>query len=573
MMWGFFEASAQVNCVKFNDTIGCAPFTVNIEYCGPIKADGGRFPIFYNYEPGNDVVLETFTYQNPGIYDLRQVIAINEGDNPGIFDSTFKNAFRVVSNPEVQFELTPCHNRSLNVAIDSSSYDFYRITNNLNSNSDTLREFGNKTLDFSGFSEIEVEITIIGLYDNAPCSSTTVANSPLIENMLPETISALTEYEIPEITFISSGPFNYRMSLFSGVVEQSFKLWNNNIVSSSLPANLPTYEDIEFSVSDACGTNLEIFKTPSFRSETSFENNRNIVSETSPVFSPTSVTYLKDSTNGFVTLPSNEDINIICNDTNCYYLRTNRVLNGYDFTHFSTGECGRSFSNDIPLHPATYNLNNTIEDSLLVSVPPTKKVKKIEINDLEYDVTESGVLSVPFNEQCINLRFLNTCDIWSNDTIICPLILTQDNTGELTWNSTTSENYSLLWKNELTTDTLFLEVSPGLPFSTADFPAQEFCIFLVSSSSNSLSNELCYESETFLFIPDIASSGTELNLKNRFLSSYSLNLFDLNGNIILTLNENNKLLSGLEPATYFYILQGESESGEELEKKGTLIIK
>lgn len=573
LLLGSFLANSQVNCVEFNDTVGCAPYTVSIQYCGPVKDDGGPFPLFYEYEKGVTSTFETHTYTEAGIYNLRQFITISEGPNAGDYDSTFRDVFRIVSNPNIKFELTPCHNKLLNVAIDSSSYDFYSITNNINSNTDTLRGFGDISLDFSGFTNSEVEITIVGQYDNAPCSATATATSQLIENMLPLSVLELNEYETPDASFTPSGPFNHKLSLFSETNEVASKTWINSTVTSSFEEDIPEYESIKFTVADACGTQLDILETPTFKSETSFENNENVISHTSPIFTPTFIDYLKDTSEGFEII-TDRDTDIICNDTNCYFLKTQQSINGYSFDHFSTGVCGRSFSSDVPSHPKTYTLNNSITDSIIINGFQGNPIKELEINNENYNALSNELITLPYENGCFTLRFLNKCDVWSTDTTLCPLILSRPNSSNLVWNSNDNEEYSVQWKNSSNAGgTLFFNSISGQTFSTSDYPAQEFCLYILSSPSNSVSNELCFESETFLFIPDITTNGEELNLKNKFITSFNMKILDLNGNLLLELTEDNKTISGVKPDTYFYILQGISEAGDEIEKKGTLIIK
>ena len=575
-----FFSQGQVNCVVFKDTIGCTPFKVEIEYCGPLQSNGKPFPSFYNFETGvttpppvNNSTI-SYTYENAGIFDLRQVIAINEGVNQGQFDTTYQKAFRVVSTPTILSTITPCHNKNLNVSIDSSSYDFYVITNSITPNTDTIFNFGDKSLDFSAFVPNNVDITIVGQYFEAPCSTTETKSSILVPSMLPNEINFLTEYITPNVSFSGTGPFNYDLSLMEASNTIHTKKWLNETIIEEFPNTINNYETLSFDVSDACNTNLNIFTAESFTSSTTFENNRNIIAHTSPTFTPLSFNFLKATSDSFEIINTSIDSNIICNDTNCYFLRTQQSINTYNFDHFSSGNCGRSFSNDIPKHFSTYQLDNSSSDSLFIIIEEPEFINAIEINNTNFLLNGNPSVGINKDDNCIDFKFQNSCNIWSPDTILCPLILSYENENNLMWNSTSSENFHALWTNQNgKTDTLFFNSSSPKEFTKNDYPAQNFCISIISNTTKSKSNQICFDLTTFVFIPEIALSNQELQIKDRFLISYTIQLFDLNGNLSKELNELNKSLKGLEPGTYFYILQGISETGESLKTNGSILIK
>lgn len=563
---------SQVNCVKIDQLTGCTPFTVNVQYCGIGDTLLNGFNAIYDYDQSDNFTSNTFfTYTQPGLYDLEQIIAINNSQFNDAFSKTYTDTIRAVSTPELMMRLTPCSAKQLLIEIDSSSYDFYVLTNNLNTDSDTIIESGSLIKDFVSTAASSVEFTAVGQYFDATCSRSMNLSSPLLNEMTPLTITELSEFETPNIKFDPSGPFFYQLDLSQNESLVDSKIWDSSAVTKDYGLPISDYNLIRFSVKDRCQNQQTIFNTPAFGTSTVFENNKNTTTLLPSSLSPTTFDFIKYNIDSFQTVDS-EDLDIICNQNTCYGALTNQTLGTYSFPHFASGDCGTSFSIDIPEHPSTYQIDHSSDNQTQITLNPRDLIRAYRINGRTSELGGAIVVEKDKTNDCFEFSFQNSCQIWSSDTTLCPLVLDYMDLV-LSWNTSPNSGYHLLWGITDLSDTLMLDISSENLLEQSMYPTQEFCIAILDTVTSSLSNKICITADAFLFIPDLATGHENLKVKTRYIVEYNIDLFDLNGNLVRRLDADNLSLDNLVPNTYFYILRYETESGQRLETKNSLIIK
>ena len=583
-----FISKAQINCIILDDSIGCAPFTVNITYCGPLNETGGPFPTIYIIN-GETIPLESgmtvpYTFEDAGIFDIEQVISLNQVER-----ETFPNAVRVVSTPDLLVSLLPCNDKNVSISIDSNSYDFYVITNSIDASIDTVFGFGDLQKSFSGTPNTDVDFFITGMYFQAECERSFNQSVNLIESILPISIDTLFELEQTiEIIFEGVTDINYISSTYlNGSLQFSETETNNTITFSTLPSNLNNHDSLTFIAQDACENQEVIIASPSFQSQTDFTNNRNITSLNPTLFIPSSFDIIKHSPNNLtqgIEIPELIDSNIICGTEICYSLETEETVRSLPFTWFTNSQCGVSFSNDIPPSLKNISIDNSSIDSTIIILNEDYSIVSLSVDNISYTPVGNTVAIAPENS-CFVLNYINACDIQSNDTTYCPIQL-DFNTNLLFWEDiVTTSTYDLLWGENSPDSTFEFNFADNqLEFNESDFLSEEFCIFVKNNLTNYISNPTCFKSTPFIFIPDIFSPDgdgefDELKIQTRFIQSFICSIFNENGNLVMTINEENNPWNGeidqkkAETGTYFYILQAISETGIELNKKGSLILK
>lgn len=561
-----------MNCVKIDQLTGCTPFTINVQYCGIGDTLLNGFNQIYDYNESGNLTSNTFfTYREPGLFDLKQIIAINNSQFNDAFSKTYFDTIRAVSTPEISIKLTPCSAKQLLIEVDSSSYDFYVITNDLNSDQDTILESGSLIKDFLGTAAREVQVSAMGQYFQADCNRMVSAKAVLLEQMTPQNITELSEFQTPSIEFEPSGPFFYQLDLNESGLLVDSQLWDQSVIIQNYQTPIAPYTDLTFLARDRCQNQEVIFQTESFGTTTVFENNQNTTSLTPTSFMPGSFDFIKYQNESFGPVAA-VDQQIVCNQTTCYGALTTQTLNGYTFRHFASGDCGTSFSNDLPIHPSTYSIDHSPQNQTRILLDPQLDIRAYRLNGTTAELNGSRLIETPKSNDCLEFSFQNSCLVWSTDTTLCPLVLDYSN-FILSWNASPNSGYHLVWGLSDLPDTLITRVQSGDLLEPSSYPAQEFCIALIDTVTSSLSNKICLSSEPLFFVPDLAQRGERLKVKTRYVTQYSMELLDLNGNLVRQLDPNNLSLDNLAPDSYFYILRYETESGEELKTNGSIIIK
>ena len=111
---------AQTPCFDVSNVKGCAPLTVNVTDCS--GADPNL--VFYRFGEARVQQQTIFTFQEPGIYSISQLI--NTGGAGG--DSVRReNIIEVFAPKVVDFDVIRCADRKVRVQINENYYDSYKI--------------------------------------------------------------------------------------------------------------------------------------------------------------------------------------------------------------------------------------------------------------------------------------------------------------------------------------------------------------------------------------------------------------------------------------------------------------
>lgn len=558
----------QINCIDSDVRVGCAPFTAHITYCAPLQENGSPFPTLYQYENGASTISTSFTYTEPGVYSVKQRIAIEEGKPYA--DSVFLDFFRVVTSPDLLVTITNCKNKETSIRIDSSSYDFYIVTNNINSDTDTIIKKGTLVKSFASNPALEVTFHIQGKYLTVDCGTETDYTIELIDEIIPSVIHQVKELQSIEINQQSIANIQYRIkTLESGNLIDTKTFTNTD--TTTLPS-IHAYDQIILEATDLCNNTEEYLALASFKSQTSFSNNQNTINHISGGVidgNEEYIKYNKDTT----TLSSSTDNFITCGSLDCYAISNQNTYNGYTFKHLSSGDCGTSYSIDKPDLPII-TINNSSNNLTELSFPETTDIISITIDDSLFILNKSTI-DRPLTNTCFDIYVTNTCNQSSTIKEFCPLTLEQD--GDLLfWNNQESLGYSLAWIS-IENDTTIFEtgLTSTWEFKSYQYFAQKFCIIVIEDETNSISNKICFEDQSLIFIPELAyKSDLTLKLKEKYLSTFSLSFFDLNGNLSIEWNEKSSLnIENLDTGTYFYTFEGQSENGLKIIRKGSILIK
>lgn len=120
-LWG----NAQNPCFNFvGDSVGCAPYTVSIQSCVQGGITTFYFPAFgvsQRIKNASTGGADTFTYNQPGIYELRQGIAVN-GQNFFISRTVV-----VLGNQQPRYVARPCDDSSVAITLQSTLGDRFVV--------------------------------------------------------------------------------------------------------------------------------------------------------------------------------------------------------------------------------------------------------------------------------------------------------------------------------------------------------------------------------------------------------------------------------------------------------------
>ncbi len=560
---------SQQNCIKSTVQTGCTPFIANIDYCGPLQANGQPFPTIYFYGEGEKTGKLSYTYNNPGIYSVTQQIAIKSGT---LLDSTFKSFFRAVSTPSISKRITPCKDKSVYLTIDSTSYDYYAITNSINTDKDTIFVKGFIVKSFKTALESEVKFKIVGKYFKADCETSDEITSTLIDVIKPKSIREISEYKLLSLDLESINNIKHTVEwLNNGTKIQTDVFSNSNLVSFSKPI---TYTDIVLSVEDQCGNKENVLVLPKFSSITDFQNNQNVITDNSPTFVSNTKSYVKLNLPNTINLSSNTDQDIVCGANDCYYITSFENQNGYFFKRKSSGTCGTSFSLTKPILN-TLELDNSNPDFTLVKADKATIFNLATINKITYSAITKNEIKIPKSSECQEVIVTNECKQSSDKKTICPLVLTKNN-QDLVWNNSLNKLYNLFWVSSSGDTNLLKENLTNTYFlNPKNYVAQKFCIFVKEINSKNISNTLCLEDYPLVFIPElIYKSENVFDLKTKYIKSFNLNVFDINGNLETKIDPNStQIFLNLKKGTYFYVFEGISENNEKIHLQGSIIVK
>ncbi|MEN7548719.1 gliding motility-associated C-terminal domain-containing protein [Rapidithrix thailandica] len=152
---------AQEACFKVNVQKGCEPLTVVVTNCSTADLDN----ITYDYGAGEGEIPDTeYTYEEPGVYTITQYVGGNNTDTKSL-------TIDVKAPQEIYFQMRLCQGKKVNVLLDDTYYDQYRIAYG----DGTVVEVnsGEQPGTHTYSTEGEKRITVQGLFEGtASCGST-----------------------------------------------------------------------------------------------------------------------------------------------------------------------------------------------------------------------------------------------------------------------------------------------------------------------------------------------------------------------------------------------------------------
>ncbi len=171
-------------CIFTNDTVGCAPFTVNMINCTNSKT-GIRYNFIDNLVD-NYFDNTIHTYQQPGNYTIRQIItvSVSQGSNSAVK----KDYIRVKGRPTPQFNLVPCEDFKVKVVIIDTNYQQFTIDFGdgniaiIKQNESVIHQFTD-----SGVKTIKVD----ALYVPGGCGTSTTKSVETFDKLVQPTILGL----------------------------------------------------------------------------------------------------------------------------------------------------------------------------------------------------------------------------------------------------------------------------------------------------------------------------------------------------------------------------------------------
>ena len=226
---------------------GCSPFTVNISR---LDTFGNVTRQYFYFEGAGITNIETFSYQDPGIYQIVQVVGV---DNiPDKTDTLFVEVLEALS-PSIEF--TNCNGGQVFATSTDTYYDSVRVYFTPNDSVTLL------TNDESSFTFTSSELQTIGLrgfFNNADdvCMQFEEQFIPIPSLLAPEIINASIKetcqdvyslyLELREVDSLT----NYRINLTQN---STSRLFDGFLSQSSL-----VFANIPFTVGDFC-VSIEAF--------------------------------------------------------------------------------------------------------------------------------------------------------------------------------------------------------------------------------------------------------------------------------------------------------------------------
>ncbi len=230
-------------CFFAKDTVGCAPFEIEIEDCGDTTK-----PTFYSYDNGQNATQSMdFKFTVKGEYDIWQFIGRGDIDT-----LTKKQYITVLDDPKPIFTLSACADFVVLITFQNNDYDRYIITYSHTFDNDTIlrnteikKRFGDNT---------PVEITVKGIYNQAECFNSSSNNiTPIKDIILPTIDSLINSTANSTDIYFTQHPYHF-YEVFTSTDNTVFSIENQaNENTFFFEWNNSTSKSVYLKTSDACG--------------------------------------------------------------------------------------------------------------------------------------------------------------------------------------------------------------------------------------------------------------------------------------------------------------------------------
>lgn len=361
-----FTASSQ--CFDADDVVGCPPHTITVTNCGD-----PAIPVFYDYGDGSGISFDnTHTYSSQGMYTVTQYAGT--GSNIDTLEKV--DYINILDNPEPQFTLENCANKTVQITINEDIYDNYII------------DYGDGTLPYvaNGFETItkaystldQRTVTVTGQYDNAPCTNESSTTTDLFDELISAeftSVEVLTENSTSgeiRLNFGIEPGINYKLKARvqgTTTFEILDTITSSTILQTYTHSGINTLDnayEYELEAFDACGLTSLSNRVASINLNTN--TTANSINLSWNTFSGTFDQYvlIKDGNPTDNGLSSIFIDNVIeCNQTYCYQVVVEAESTVPAFYSYSVEKCIPSPVDTDP-QPIT-GLNASFEDQLTLS--------------------------------------------------------------------------------------------------------------------------------------------------------------------------------------------------------------
>ncbi|WP_420318635.1 gliding motility-associated C-terminal domain-containing protein [Ekhidna sp.] len=219
---------------------GCAPMTVNIT---ELDTFGDVTRQYYYFEGADITNNQTFSYQDPGVYQIVQVVGVD-----GIDDKTDTLFVEALTSLKPQVLYSKCNGRQISVTSADTYYDSIRVYFTLN---DSVTLINGQTGSFTFSTNDSQVVALKGLFQNADeiCSTffDNIAPIPVLES--PEIVNASVKETCKDLFTLYleldsiDSLINYRINLIqpSPILLFDGYLSESTIVLNDIPFNRQNY--------------------------------------------------------------------------------------------------------------------------------------------------------------------------------------------------------------------------------------------------------------------------------------------------------------------------------------------
>ncbi|WP_139337747.1 gliding motility-associated C-terminal domain-containing protein [Pontibacter indicus] len=562
-----------------------------------------------------------YTYTAPGKYIITQIINRGGGQSTTIEPMEFE----VVATPAPAFSVQACASRSVQVTIPDTGYDLYDIDYGDNTTVRGVAAGEQPRYTYSGTAS-SYTIRVSGRYTCSSCessSTSTVTLLPIPPAPVIAQLEVVREAADGELLFT----FENLQPGYRYVLEQRTTATGNfvaiytgtpltqNRLANFRVGNVDTRQPIQFRIrpADNCGNEFPIFSAPVSSLVLGVQTGNELANLRWAAIAGgvQGYTVFRDGNRiGELgsTTTTYTDLNLSCGQNYCYQVHS--ILHNGQSRSISAAHCIQATSTATP--PAgylysTYDENNQVQ--LTLTLPQGQTVRQVRylrsidgvpFADLPTDgqTTYTDALQ-PLNPVCYRASYTNPCDrssTLSNTT--CPIYLvaiSQENSLAISLGWTGYVGFpdgvggytlELLDANNMVVSSLPVSGNTYLERNPSD-EMQELRYRIRVTSGNggatSYSNTVVIQQPLQVHIPNaFTPNGDGLNdvleVKGRFISSFSVKVYNSAGQVVFSADDRNTYWDGTyqgkpQPAgAYAYEVNIVSQSGETKRRTGTVTL-